>query len=70
MTKLTKTISRETNALVRDRSKQRPIIITLEEGYQGQGMISLKLKGNRQPPLTITPDSLYHMLERRMAGMA
>jgi hypothetical protein len=69
MTKLTKTISRETNALVRDRSNHRPVIITLEEGYRGQGMISLKLKGNRQPPLTITPEALYSYLERRAVGL-
>tara|TARA_R110000824_G_scaffold68195_4_gene176529 strand:+ start:799 stop:1014 length:216 start_codon:yes stop_codon:yes gene_type:complete len=69
-TQLTKPVVRETKALVRDRSRMRPIVITLEAGHQGQGMISLKLKGNRQPPLTITPERLYLWLERRAAGLA
>ena len=69
-TKLTKIVVRETTDKVRDRTKEREVVIILEPGHQGKGMISLKLKGNRQPPLSITPGTLYRLLERRAVGVA
>jgi hypothetical protein len=69
-TKLTNKVTRETRDMVRDRSKQREVVITLEPGHQGKGMISLRLKGTRHPPLIITPSRLYLMLERRAVGLA
>ena len=69
-TKLTKNVTRETNATVRDKSTQRNVIIELEPGYQGKGMINVRLKGLRHPALGIPPESLYLYLERRAVGLA
>lgn len=54
MTTISKPIKRETSATVFERSKRRPIIISVEPG----GLISLRLKGNRKT-YSLDLESLY-----------
>jgi hypothetical protein len=54
VTKLTRTLARETSATVFDQGKQRPVIVTLEPG----GLVVLRLKGTRRA-ITFDAQSLY-----------
>lgn len=70
MTPLGSTIKRKTQSMVRDKGKMRNVVITLDAGHQGHGMVSLNLYGVPHTTLTITPAQLYKLLEHRSVGLA
>jgi hypothetical protein len=60
MTTLRRALKRETSATVFERSKRRPLIISIEPG----GIISLRLKGNHKS-YSLDLESLYDLAVKK-----
>ena len=64
MTKVNKPVSRETHATVRDRGKEREVIVTID-----RTTITLRLKGTQQSQ-TVSVERLYDDLQFKAAKLA